>query len=253
MLDVIKPNWPAPPQVKAYTTTRHGGISLPPYDSCNLATHVGDDAQAVASNRAILATDLKLPTEPIWLKQVHGIQAIVAQPQQINCVADATYTNQVGAICVVLTADCLPILFCDRHGTAVAAAHAGWRGLAEGILEATLQHFQVPAQDILVWLGPAIGPQVFEVGDEVRAAFINRLPAAQAAFVPSHQGRWLANLYQLAHQRLSQQGVTHIYGGDFCTYTDHQRFYSYRRDKVTGRMASLIWLQEFNELTKPTR
>ena len=244
MLDVIKPNWPAPPQVKAYTTTRHGGVSLSPYDSFNLADHVGDDAPAVASNRAILTATLNLPTEPIWLQQVHGIQAIAAQSTQFNCLADAAYTNQFGVICVVLTADCLPVLFCDRHGTAVAAAHAGWRGLADGILEATLQYFQVPAQDILVWLGPAIGPKVFEVGDEVRTAFIRRLPAAQAAFTPSHQGRWLANLYQLAHQRLGQQGITHIYGGDFCTYTDHQRFYSYRRDKITGRMANLIWLNE---------
>lgn len=242
MLKVITPTWPAPPQVKAYTTTRYGGVSLPPYDSFNLAEHVGDDAPAVASNRAILATALNLPTEPIWLNQVHGTQATVAQPTQLNCTADAAYTDQVGPICVVLTADCLPVLFCDCYGTAIAAAHAGWRGLADGILEATLQHFQVPIQDILVWLGPAIGPQVFEVGEEVRTAFTNRLPAAAAAFTPSRQGRWLANLYQLAQQRLSQQGVTHIYGGDFCTYTDHQRFYSYRRDQVTGRMASLIWL-----------
>ncbi|BAP55764.1 multi-copper polyphenol oxidoreductase, laccase [Thioploca ingrica] len=247
MLDVITPNWPAPPQVKAYITTRHGGVSHPPYDSFNLAEHVGDDAQAVANNRAILVQTLKLPTEPIWLNQVHGTQAIAAQPAQLNGIADATYTNQAGQICVVLTADCLPVLFCDRYGTTVAAAHAGWRGLAAGILEATLQHFQVPAQDILVWLGPAIGPRVFEVGDEVRTAFIQVLPSAQSAFTPSRPGHWLANLYQLAQQRLSQQGVTHIYGGDFCTYTDQERFYSYRRDKVTGRMASLIWLHESNE------
>lgn len=241
---MITPNWPAPPQVKAYTTTRHGGVSHPPYDSFNLAEHVGDDAQAIANNRAILAETLKLPTEPIWLNQVHGTQAIAAQPTYFNCSADATYTNQLGQVCVVLTADCLPVLVCDRHGTTVAAAHAGWRGLAAGILEATLQHFQVPAQDILVWLGPAIGPQVFEVGDEVRTTFIQVLPSAQSAFTPSRPGHWLANLYHLAQQRLSQQGVTHIYGGDFCTYTDPERFYSYRRDKVTGRMASLIWLRD---------
>ncbi len=244
MLDVITPHWPAPPQVKAYTTTRHGGVSYPPYDSFNLAEHVGDDAQAVATNRTILAETLKLPTEPIWLTQVHSTQAIAAQSTYLNGTADATYTHQTGQICVVLTADCLPVLLCDRQGTTVAAVHAGWRGLAAGILETILQYFQVPAQDILVWLGPAIGPQAFEVGDEVRTAFIQALPLAQAAFTPSRQGHWLANLYQLAQQRLNQQGVTHIYGGDFCTYTDPARFYSYRRDKITGRMASLIWLQD---------
>jgi hypothetical protein len=219
-------------------------VSCPPYDSFNLAEHVGDDTQAVATNRAILAETLKLPTEPLWLTQVHGTQAIAAQSTYLNSTADATYTHQTGQICVVLTADCLPVLLCDRQGTTVAAVHAGWRGLAAGILETILQHFQVPAQDILVWLGPAIGPQVFEVGDEVRTAFIQTLPLAQAAFTPSRQGHWLANLYQLAHQRLNQQGVIHIYGGDFCTYTDPARFYSYRRDKITGRMASLIWLQD---------
>ncbi len=244
MFEIITPNWAAPPQVKAYTTTRYGGVSQPPYNALNLADHVGDDAPAVAMNRAILQETLQLPTEPIWLKQVHGIQAVTAQPKHRDCLADAAYTNELEHICVVLTADCLPVLFCNRQGTWVAAVHAGWRGLAGGILETTVQYFPGTSQDILVWLGPAIGPHAFEVGAEVRQAFIHVLPQAEEAFTPNRNGTWLANLYQLARQRLIHQGITHIYGGDFCTYSEQNRFYSYRRDQVTGRMASLIWLSK---------
>jgi hypothetical protein len=242
MLKFITPIWPAPSQVKAYTTTRHGGYSKPPYDGFNLADHVGDNAEAVAANRAALVEALSLPSEPVWLKQVHGIQIVTANSDNGNCTADAAFATAPGQVCVVMTADCLPVLFCDRAGTRVAAAHAGWRGLASGVLEATLQRLELSAEGVLVWLGPAIGPQAFEVGHEVRAAFMDFLPQAAQAFRPSREGRWLADLYLLARQRLAHQGVTAVYGGDFCTYTE-KRFYSYRRDKVTGRMASLIWLE----------
>lgn len=241
MLNLISPNWPAPPQVKAYTTTRHGGYSQPPYDSLNLANHVGDDAKAVAANRALLSQIL--PSEPVWLKQVHGIQTVTTNIDNTNCVADAAVATQPEQVCVVLTADCLPVLFCDGAGTRIAAAHAGWRGLAGGILEATLQALKVPAQNIIAWLGPAISPQAFEVGNEVRDAFIDFMPQAIKAFVPNRDDHWLADLYLLARQRLAHQGVTAVYGGGFCTYTDAKRFYSYRRDKITGRMASFIWLE----------
>jgi len=240
MLELITPIWPAPPQVKAYSTTRYGGYSKPPYDGLNLADHVGDEA--VAANRALLVQSLNLPSEPVWLKQVHGIHTVTASPAHTNCAADASIATQAEQVCVVLTADCLPVLFCDRAGSCVAAVHAGWRGLAGGILEATLQRLNVPAQDILVWLGPAIGPQAFEVGEEVRAAFMDFLPQAADAFIRSRNDHWLADLYLLARQRLGHQGVTAVFGGYFCTYMDIERFYSYRRDKVTGRMASLIWL-----------
>ena len=243
MFEWITPNWPAPPSVKAYTTTRYGGYSSAPFHGFNLADHVGDDPEAVAANRTLLLQTLNLPSEPLWLKQVHGIETIAAHSHRTNCMADATYTTQREQVCVVLTADCLPVFFCDRAGTCVAVAHAGWRGLAGGILEATVQCFKVPAQDILVWLGPAIGPQAFEVGAEVRDTFIDFLPLAIEAFQPGYdENHWLADLYQLARQRLVQQGVTEIYGGNCCTYTDAERFYSYRREKVTGRMANLIWL-----------
>jgi YfiH family protein len=241
MLKLITPIWPAPAQVRAYSTTRHGGYSKPPYHGLNLADHVGDEA--VAANRALLVQSLKLPSEPVWLKQVHGIHTVTATLEHKNGAADASIARQPGQVCVILTADCLPVLFCDRGGNCVAAVHAGWRGLAGGILEATLQRLNVPAQDILVWLGPAIGPQAFEVGEEVRAAFMDFLPQAGDAFIPTRDGHWLADLYLLARQRLAHQGVTAVFGGDFCTYTDIERFYSYRRDKVTGRMASLIWLE----------
>ena len=240
----ITPIWPAPSQVKAYTTTRNGGYSVSPYNGFNLADHVGDDDKAVTANRATLLKILKLPSEPIWLKQVHGIQISIAKPNNVNCIADAAYTSECGQVCVVLTADCLPVLFCERSGKKVAAVHAGWRGLAGGILETTLQKLAIPVQDILVWLGPAIGPNVFEVGDEVREAFRNFLPQAIEAFKPNHDGRWLADLYLLARQRLANQGVTTVYGGNFCTYTDAKNFFSYRRAKITGRMATLIWLEE---------
>jgi len=241
----IIPNWPAPRGVKAYTTTRQGGLSQGGYAHFNLATYVGDDSAAVTANRKQLKDTLALPNEPVWLEQVHGIEVVAVghTPQPVS--ADAAYTELPNQVCAVLTADCLPVLFCDRLGQRVAASHAGWRGLANGILEATVSQFALPPEQLYVWLGPAIGPQAFEVGDEVRDAFIQVLPQAETAFQPAARAHhWYADLYLLAQQRLLNQGVSAIYGGHFCTYHDPQRFYSYRRDAITGRMATLIWFTQ---------
>jgi len=237
---LIVPDWPAPKSVKALSTTRLGGVSVAPYASLNLGQHVGDDAQAVQANRAQLLAHL--PAEPMWLNQVHGID--VCQQYSGVCDADASVSAQVNQVCVVMTADCLPVLFCDEAGTQVAAAHAGWRGLADGVLEQTLTHFDNP-NSVMVWLGPAIGPDAFEVGQEVKDQFCAWHAECAAFFKPStHAGKWLADLYALARFRFAQAGVTQVYGGDFCTFSDETRFFSYRRDGVTGRMASCIWLAE---------
>lgn len=242
----IKADWPAPPNIHAGTTTRLGGVSRAPYDALNLATHVGDDEAAVLENRRLLKRALNLPAEPLWLTQVHGTE--VAMPGDAGnpaCEADACLSRESGQVCVVMTADCLPLLLCDRDGTVVAAVHAGWRGLLEGVIEATLHKMQRPADDILVWLGPAIGPEAFEVGEEVRAAFTAREAGASTAFKSTGRpGKWLADLYRLARQRLARCGVGQVYGGGLCTYTDAGRFYSYRRDGACGRMASLIWFDK---------
>jgi len=244
MLDLILPDWTAPKNVRAATTTRRGGFSQFPYDSFNLADHVGDVAEMVAKNRALLQAELALPSAPIWLQQVHGIQAISAIMANQNCCADAVYTDQVGQVCVVMTADCLPVLFCDKAGTRVAAAHAGWRGLAAGVLEHTVKTLAPsPPQEIVAWLGPAIGAQAFEVGEEVREMFVAHSPQAAQAFTATRPQHWLADLYLLARQQLQHLGVQEIFGGNHCTYTDSDRFYSYRRDRTTGRMATLIWLE----------
>jgi YfiH family protein len=243
--DWIVPDWPAPAPVKALMTTRRGGVSAAPFDSFNPASHVGDAPEAVAENRRRLRA--LLPAEPLWLNQVHGIAvARFAAASSVAPEADACVAMQAGQICVVLTADCLPVLFCDRAGTVVAAAHAGWRGLAGGVLEATVAAMQVPAGQVLAWLGAAIGPQAFEVGPEVREAFVSQHPEVARAFIPhpstSTPHRLMADLYALARIRLAAIGVTSVYGGGLCTFSDAQRFYSYRRDRQTGRMASLIWL-----------
>jgi YfiH family protein len=241
MADLLVPEWPAPGRVRALQTLRGDGCSRPPWNSFNLGDHVGDDPAAVSANRAALRA--RLPDEPRWLKQVHGHVVVDAgNPEGIE--ADAAYARRPGAVCVVMTADCLPVLFCDRAGTVVAAAHAGWRGLADGVLEATITAMAAPASDLLAWLGPAIGPSAFEVGDEVRAAFLAADPHAIEAFKPHAPGKWLADIYKLARQRLRCAGVASIYGGDGCTVSDQERFFSYRRDGLTGRMATLIWLAE---------
>lgn len=237
--DWLLPDWPAPDTVRACVTTRSGGVSQPPYDSFNLGGHVADDAAAVAENRSRLCSALQC--QPAWLNQVHGIDVVEAEPERVHK-ADASWSATPNVACTILTADCLPVLFCDRAGTRVAAAHAGWRGLAGGMLEATLEALNVPAEDVLVWLGPAIGPDAFEVGPEVREAFLIDHPLATEAFQPSaNASKYLADLYQLARLRLAAQGVTAVYGGGLCTYND-PRFYSYRRSAQTGRFASLIWL-----------
>ncbi|SFB51359.1 conserved hypothetical protein [Pseudomonas sp. NFIX10] len=236
----LTPDWPAPARVKACVTTREGGVSLAPFDSLNLGDHVGDDPTAVAENRRRLID--RFVITPAWLQQVHGIAVVEADPTQV-ATADASWTATPGVACTAMTADCLPVLFCNRAGTRVAAAHAGWRGLANGVLEATLDSLAVPANEILAWLGPAIGPQAFEVGPEVREAFIAQRPEAVEAFAASpNAGKFLADIYQLARLRLAARGVTAVYGGGFCTVND-PRFFSYRRNPHTGRFASLIWIE----------
>jgi hypothetical protein len=234
----LTPDWPVPANVRVLVTTRAGGISVAPWDGCNLADHVGDDPAAVAENRRRLRAHL--PGEPVWLKQVHGVRCIDAEVAGSN-EADAAFTRAPGVVCAVLTADCLPVLLCDMAGSVVAAAHAGWRGLAAGIIESTVRSLDVPGEQIMAWLGPAIGPDNFEVGDEVREAFVSRDPQAASAFAQRSNGQWLCDIYQLAQQRLAVLGVCRIASADFCTVRDAERFYSYRRDGVTGRMASLIW------------
>ena len=239
---MICPDWPAATHVKAVTTTRNAGVSKVPYDSLNLADHVGDDADAVRRNRLSIQHQLNLPGRPVWLNQVHGDRAVDAVDAGERPSADAGFTDQTHVVCAVLTADCLPVLFCDRSGTRVAAAHAGWRGLAGGVLESTVRALDTEPGQLMAWFGPAIGPGAFEVGKEVRQVFVEQHAEAAGAFLARPDGHWLADLYQLARIRLLASGVTALYGGDYCTFTDRQRFYSYRRDGVTGRMASLIWL-----------
>jgi YfiH family protein len=238
----IIPEWPAPANVRALVTTRAGGVSVGPYTSLNPADHVGDEPQAVRHNREIVRA--ALPSEPHWLKQVHSALVhrvsgdLLAVPE-----ADAAVCALPNQVCVVLTADCLPVLFCADDGSEVGVAHAGWRGLAGGILERTVEAMRVPGARLLAYLGPAIGPRAFEVGPEVRAEFVAADAQAAAAFQPvAGSDKYMADLYLLARQRLARVGVTRVYGGEFCTYSEPQRFYSYRRDGATGRMASLIWL-----------
>lgn len=236
------PDWPAPLKVKALQTTRSGGASVAPYDTFNLGAHVGDAPLVVAHNRQLLAS--LLPSEPVWLNQVHG--TVVVDAGQTSCYpqADACISTHPGAVCVVMTADCLPLLLCNEQGSVVGAAHAGWRGLCDGVIEQTVHSMGVAPDTLMAWLGPAIGPQAFEVGDEVRAAFVARQREAEAAFVPGAPGKWFADIYQLARLRLNALGITRIYGGGLCTHTDRARFYSYRRDGATGRMGTFIWLDQ---------
>jgi len=260
-LSWLRPDWPAPATVRALATTRLGGASRAPYGladgspgGLNLGSHVGDDPADVVRNRATLARHL--PSMPLWLDQVHGCAVAtvdhVATQREAVPRADASIANVPGLVCAVMTADCLPVLLCDAAGTVVGAAHAGWRGLCSGVIEATLSRMQAacggaPAR-WLAWLGPAIGPDAFEVGAEVRAAFLEQalpqeLASVEAAFRPGAPGKYMADIYGLARTRLARAGCTAVYGGDTCTVSDAQRFYSYRRDGVTGRMASLVWLE----------
>ena len=239
MSDWLIPDWPAPAGIKSCVTTRSGGVSVAPHDSFNLGDHVDDDPRAVAANRLRLTSELHI--EAAWLKQVHGVAVAEADPTQV-VEADASWTATPGIACTIMTADCLPALFCNRAGTRVAAAHAGWRGLASGVLEAAAESLQVAPSEILVWLGPAIGQPSFEVGAEVREAFISGHPQTDEAFIPSkNPGRFMADIYALARLRLAAFGITAVYGGGFDTVTD-PRFYSYRQSARNGRFASLIWI-----------
>jgi hypothetical protein len=249
MMDWIEPDWSAPSQIRALCTTRSGGISSGSFASLNLADHVGDEPISVARNRALLREHLDLPSEPLWLQQVHGCAVADISPTSGRCAADAAVAMRAGEVCVVMTADCLPLLLCDAQGTCVAAIHAGWRGLAAGVVEAAVARLGVPPPEVLCWLGPAIGPDAFEIGAEVRACFLDRGGEdTKAAFRPSAAGNWLADLYALARERLRRCGVDRIWGGGLCTYSEPERFFSYRRDGVTGRMASLIWIEPKSDL-----
>lgn len=240
----IEPDWPAPANVRAAATLRSGGVSAAEYASLNLAMHVGDDPGAVAENRRRLREALHLTAEPAWLNQVHGINVVDARQQHEPPAADASISAAPNQVCIVMTADCLPVLFCDRDGTRVGAAHAGWRGLVGGILEETIKALGVSPDRLLAWLGPAIEQSAFEVGPEVREQFIARDPANAAAFEANARGRWQADLYMLARQELSRLGVNDVYGGGFRVFGDQERFFSYRRSSKTGRMATLVWLTQ---------
>jgi polyphenol oxidase len=244
----LTPDWPAPAAVRALSTLRTGGLSKPPYASLNLGGHVGDDPAAVAGNRRALRHAAGLPAEPAWLEQVHGICVKDLDSPGPAGPSDAAVTRQPGRVCAILTADCLPVLLANDAGDRVGAAHAGWRGLAAGVIEATVGALGGPSRELMAWLGPAIGPRHFEVGTEVREEFLRRAgtdstAAEEAAFVPNARGRHMADLYALARRRLLGLGVERIYGGGDCTYTDDARYYSHRRDGRTGRQATLIWLE----------
>ncbi|OOZ36935.1 peptidoglycan editing factor PgeF [Solemya velesiana gill symbiont] len=242
MVELIYPDWPAPESVRAAVTTRQGGYSKAPYGSMNLGDHVGDDPDAVRRNREHLKQVLDLPSEPLWMKQVHGCGVAQCGVDGIGTSADASVASTPGQVCAVLTADCLPVLLCNRQGNWIAAVHAGWRGLVAGVLEAALEHFDQPGNEIMAWLGPAIGPESFEVGEEVREAFVSRDHRAESAFVTGRPGHWLADIYALARLRLEREKLGYIGGGQGCTVTKSDRYFSYRRDGVTGRMASMIWI-----------
>jgi YfiH family protein len=262
MSAALRAQWPVPANVRAFTTLRHGaGVSVAPFDGFNLGARCGDDAQAVAANRAALIEGFALPSPPRWLQQVHGTDVVrfaaaaaplaragEAAAAAEEPVADASVTSTPGVVLAILTADCLPVVFASEDGSGVGAAHAGWRGLAGGVLENTVAAMQGPAEKIDAWLGPAAGPQAYEVGEEVFAAFVSQDARAASAFAATRPGHWRVDLYALARQRLAKLGVTRVHGGDLCTISDPQRFYSHRRSTTegsgrTGRMATLVWMQ----------
>ena len=244
-MQVINPNWNVPKNIPAFTTTREGGVSLAPYFSFNLGDHVGDNKSAVKTNRALLVEKFGLPQIPIFLTQTHSTRVIQLPYSGQNLEADAVYTNVPHQVCAVMTADCLPVLFTTASGNEVAAAHAGWRGLCDGVLEETVKYFQAKPEDIIAWFGPAIGPAAFQVGIDVVKQFVAVDEKAKLAFQPDaiEEGKYLGNLYQIATQRLNNLGITQIYGGNHCTFNEKELFFSYRRDNQTGRMASVIWFE----------
>lgn len=236
---LIIPNWPAPPNVRAMQTTRQGGVSAAPYDTLNLADHVGDEPLTVARNRTLL--NHLVPSEPVWLVQKHGTEIVNADQTSCFPQGDACIARHRDAVCVVMTADCLPVLLCDTQGSVVGAVHAGWKSLLAGIIETTVQAMEVEPQNLMAWLGPAISQEAFEVGKEVHDFFVAADPHAESAFIQGQHGKWFADLYALARLRLNSLGITQIYGGDHCTYRESDKFFSYRRDGVTGRMGTFIW------------
>ncbi len=242
-LPLLTPGWPAPVNVRAAMTTRIGGVSSGPFTSLNMGLSGGDDSAAVSENRRRVYAALDMPGEPGWIRQVHGAQAVRMPHPVAEPAADASWTCDRAVVCVVQAADCLPVLFCDDKGTVVAAAHAGWRGLATGVLEATVRALPVEPHLLMAWMGAAIGPESFEVGSEVREAFVNRDALTGSCFVPAAEpGKFMADLYGLARRRLTMAGVTRVYGGGRCTFREAGHFFSYRRDGQCGRMAALIWL-----------
>ncbi|WP_158784122.1 purine nucleoside phosphorylase YfiH [Pantoea sp. BAV 3049] len=241
-MSLIIPQWSVPASVRACSTTRLAGVSHAPWDSLNLGAHVGDNPQDVQTNRESLVRLAEMPAMPVWLEQVHGVRVLHLTGEEPDSLqADAAYTRERGVVCAAMTADCLPVLFSSLDGKEVAAAHAGWRGLCSGVLEATLDAFIAPAEEIVAWLGPAIGPEAFEVGPEVRNAFLAQDLITDAAFRPVGE-KYYADIWQLARNCLTRRGVRHITGGGLCTVSAREQFFSFRRDGVTGRMASLIWL-----------
>lgn len=241
-IDWIAPDWPAPAHVRVLSTLRAGGVSVGPYASLNLAAHVGDRPDAVSANRLLLREAAHLPAEPLWLEQVHGINVIRHPGDPVVVQADASVAFEPGRVCAVMTADCLPVVLTDRGATRVGVAHAGWRGLLDGVVEATIAALDTSPARLFAWLGPAIGPDAFEVGDEVRTAFVNRNPAAGACFRPNERNRYQADLAGLARLALAAAGVRSVHGGGWCTHHESERFFSFRRDGITGRMATLAWL-----------
>jgi YfiH family protein len=239
---ILVPDWPLPAGVRAAFTLRAGGVSAPPFDSLNVAVHVGDELRAVGANRRRIAHLLDLPAEPAWLEQVHGAEVADLDCAPARLRADAAVTHLPGRVCAVQVADCLPVLLAAQTSAAVAAAHCGWRGLANGVLEAAVRALGADPRELCAWLGPAIGPSAFEVGEEVRALFLTHDERAACAFVANPRGRWQCDLYQLARQRLAALGVQRVFGGGLCTYSDPLRFFSFRRDGRCGRMAALVWL-----------
>ena len=237
----IHSDWPVPPNIKAVTTLRTGGYSRKPCHSLNLGTRVDDDPEAVRQNRSLVKEKLSMPSDPVWLYQTHGKRVINAAYAGDNEEADASYADTAGIVCAVMTADCLPVLLCNPKSGFIAAIHAGWRGLLKGVVEATIE---TAGRDLVVWLGPAIGPNAFQVGDEVREAFVNKSRGFEPAFRPQQPGKWLADLYTIATTILNCEGIKRVYGGGYCTYSDATRFFSHRRDGRTGRMGTFIWREE---------
>ncbi|MCE7556328.1 peptidoglycan editing factor PgeF [Aliivibrio fischeri] len=244
-MSLISPKWSAPKSVKVFSTTRIGGVSSSPFDSFNLGDHVGDDHKDVVLNREKLITLGQLPTAPTWLNQIHSTRVVHLPNQdffETPPSADAAYTNQAKQVCCVMTADCLPVVICNKEGTEVAAAHAGWRGLLDGVLENTVEQFT--SHDLIAWCGPAIGEKAFEVGNEVKELFCEKDPQAINAFIPSsNEGKWLANLAMLATQRLNSVGINDVHYSNLCTYQNTDTFFSYRKEGITGRQATLIWFE----------